>query len=138
MPTFSLAIGRKTKRDQPLKNPAQTSAFRNHEAEISFFVWCAWRLECGELVVTSSDGGAGEIKRGLKRIVGKSVVKVEVMPPAWDLMMHFDGNLRLVVFCNHAGKKPSFNGNWQARVQRTRIIAGPGIKLEVARERGAH
>jgi hypothetical protein len=133
LPTFSLAIGGKNKRDRALRNPAQPVAFRKYEPEISFFVWCAWRLECGDLVVASDDGDADEITRSLKRIVGKSVAKIEVTPPAWDLVMSFDKGLRLVVFCNHAGKKPSFSGNWQAKVQHTRIIAGPGIKLEVAR-----
>ena len=132
LPTFSLAIGGKAKRDRALRNPAQPVAFRKYEPEVSLFVWCAWRLDRGDLVEASNDGSASEITRGLKRLVGKSVVKIEITPPAWDLALHFDDCFRLTVFCNHAGKKPSFKGNWQAKVQHTRVFVGPGTKLEVA------
>ncbi|HEY1790942.1 MAG TPA: hypothetical protein VGJ73_22530 [Verrucomicrobiae bacterium] len=132
LPTFSLAIGEKTKRNRTLRNPAQPIVFRKYEPEISFYVWCAWRLEYRDEVIASNDGGDGEIERGLKRIIGKSILKMEIMPPAWDFVMHFDGSLRLVVFCNYAGKKPTFSCNWQAKVQHTRIIAGPGSELEIA------
>jgi hypothetical protein len=132
LPTFSLAIGGKIKRDRPLRNSAQPVVFRKFEPEISLFVWCAWRLDCDDLVLASNASGAGEIALGLKRIIGRSVTRIKIAPPAWDLVLHFDDRLRLTVFCNHAGKKPRFKGNWQAKVQHTRVFAGPGAKLKVA------
>ncbi len=131
LPTFSLALGEKFKRARPLKNPAQPSVFRKYEPEISMFVWCAWRLDCGNSIIASDDASAGEITHGLKQIIGKSATSIRPTSPAWDLVIDFEKNLRLTVFCNHTGKKPSFKGNWQAKVGQAKVFAGPGSKLEI-------
>jgi hypothetical protein len=131
LPTFSLAIGEKKRREKELQNSAQPYDFRKYELEVSFFVWCTWRLDYGDSVVTSSNCDPEEITSGLKRLIGKSIQRIELFAPAWDLDLYFDDGSSLSVFCNNAGKKPSFDGNWQAKLQRTRVYAGPGEKLRI-------
>jgi hypothetical protein len=121
LPSFSLALGGKAKRNKPLLNLAQPAVYRKFEPEISFFVWCAWRLERGDSVVTSDNGDDSEITRGFKGIIGKSVTRIEVTHPVWDLVVHFSDDFRLMVFCNQVAKKESLDNNWQATVQHIKV-----------------
>ena len=129
MPTFSLALGKKIPRKSILRNRAQPVAFRNYAPEIAFYIWCTWRLDSSRSVVASSDGGEIEITRGLKRIIGKDLQRITITPPAWDIALHFEPDLRLTAFCDHAGKNPSFEGNWEACVRGRHVFVGPGTKL---------
>ena len=130
LPSFSLAIGGKIKRDKPLRNQAQPEAFRYYDPEISFLVWCAWRLDRGDSVLVSHEGNEEEIMGNLKLLVGKALTEITVAPPAWDLVLNFTEGLKLAIFCDHAGQKPKFNGNWQARVKGVKVYAGPGVHLK--------
>jgi hypothetical protein len=132
LPTFSLAIGEKAPRKRPLKNRAQPFIFRRNEPEIAIFVWSAWRLDNDENVLAGSEGSDREIRQNLRGIVGKAIIEIEVMPPAWDLTLHFEGHYRLTIFASHCGKRPIFQGNWQARVRNVRMYAGPGEKIDFA------
>lgn len=131
LPTFSLAIGAKRKRERALRNPSQPLAFRKYEPEVSFYIWCTWRLDSRNAVIVSSDGSAVEIERGLGRLVGLPLTGVRVRRPAWDLSLRFGDDLHLIVFSDHAGRRPSFDGNWEATVLSRALYAGPGGKLEI-------
>jgi len=134
LPTFSLAIGAKIKRDKPLKNQAQPEVFRNYRPEISFLIWCAWRLHHGDSVLVTHKGDEDEIVGNLRLLVGNSLTEIGVAPPAWDLMLNFTEGFKLAIFCDHAGKKPVFDGNWQARVKGVEVNAGPGSHLNTINE----
>ena|SRR5205809_325448 len=131
LPTFSLAIGGKVARERPLENRQQPAVFRQFEPEVAFYVWCAWRLEQGTSILTTSDGTDTEIVRGLKHLVGQRLTAIEVTPPAWDLTLGFANDLRLKVFCDHAGKDPSFSFNWDADIGNRCVTAGAGTTLEI-------
>jgi hypothetical protein len=106
--------------------------FRRYEPEIAFYVWCTWRLDSASGVVASSDTSEAEIAKGLHRLVGEALKRATVSPPAWDLTLEFTNDLVLKIFCDHAGRKPSFGGNWEATVAMRAVYAGPGEKLEIA------
>jgi hypothetical protein len=131
LPSFSLALGSKVKRKRALRNPAQPAAFQKYEPQIAFFVWCAWRLERGDLMVTSDDGDEGEITRGLERIIGRSVTRIGITAPMWDLVIQFNDGLRLTVFCNQMGNNERLSSNWHATVRHIKVYAGPGSKFRI-------
>ncbi len=131
LPSFSLAIGDKIKRKKALKNTAQPAKFRAYTPEISIFIWCAWRLDSSNLVIATNDGDESAITRELKRIRDKSIVSIDVNPPAADLVIQFQNDLRLMVFCNRMRTTPILERNWQAQFGQTRILAGPGSRLEI-------
>lgn len=55
VPQFTLALGNKVKRQNPLPNPNLSKEFRKYEGEASLFIRCWWRLERGSSVLASSD-----------------------------------------------------------------------------------
>jgi hypothetical protein len=126
-----LAIGAKIKRDKPLQNQAQPEVFRDYYPEICFLIWCAWRLDRGDSVLVTHLGKEDEILGNLELPVDKTLTGIDVTPPAWDLVLNFTGGFKLSVFCDHAGKKPMVNGNWQARVKGVEVYAGPNIHLNI-------
>jgi len=130
-PQFSVALGRKIRRDRPLRTPQGSKAFQFYEGEISFFIRCSWRLESEKLVIASSDDAEKPVVLGLRRLAGKTLVDVKVEQPAWDLILGFSGGLRLHVFCDVTNNSAIYLKNWHARVGDTHVYAGPGINLNV-------
>ncbi len=133
LPNFSLALGEKLKRGKPLQNPQQPKVFRHNEGEVSIFVRSVWRLEQGSVVMASSDDKGTEIKTGLNHIVGRKLVGLRVEKPAWDLSLEFSRGLRLKIFCERTAQRTNSRRNWQARIGATRICAGPGTQLQIAK-----
>jgi hypothetical protein len=131
LPTFSIALGRKVPRERPLRNRKQPKVFREFQGEVSLLVWCVWRLDRRDRVVVSSDGRDSQIVKGLDCLLAKSLLRIKVVPPAWDLTLTFSDGYTLRVFCNHAGDKPTVHGNWQARVVNRRVSVGPGESLQM-------
>jgi hypothetical protein len=131
LPEFSLAFGRKIKRERPLNNLEQTEVFRHNEGEISMFIRTVWRLEQLDVVIASSDDKEAEITAGLSRIVGQNLVGLKVVKPAWDLTLQFANGLRLKVFCERTERGSMLRRNWQARIGATTIYAGPGSQLQM-------
>ena len=133
LPEFSLALGRKFKREVPLRNLQQSKVFRYHEGEISIFVRTGWRLQLGTAVIAGSDDESLELERALSRVVGRKLVGLTVEAPAWDLSLEFAGGLILKVFCERAAQRSVSRRNWHARIGKTRIYAGPGTRLDFSK-----
>jgi len=129
-PNFTLDLGKKIKREIPIRNSALSKQARDYEGEISFFVRCAWRLEHGQFVIASSDDEDADGSKWLENIVGKVLVRARAEPPAWDLELTFSDGWRLKIFCDHTDNKPEFRKNWHFGIQNKKINAGPGTKLE--------
>jgi len=127
--SFSLALGKKIPREHALKNVLQAEEFQKCEGEANLLVWCTWRLDSQLEAVTSSDEADEIISKKLDVLVGNRIILMEVVPPAWDMHVSFSNDLHLVIFCDHVPGDPSFDGNWQLRVQKHRVYAGPGYRL---------
>jgi hypothetical protein len=97
-PSFELALGRKIKRETMLNNPMQPREFCRYRPQISFLVWCTWRLERANEIIISSDGAELDIISGLEQLVGKNILRVRIEHPAWDLAFYFADRFRLRVF----------------------------------------
>lgn len=127
--TFQLALGNKVPRRVPLKNSAHTEEYRHLEGEASILVWCVWRLDGPAGPLTSWDDAEANVASQLEKLVNQKIESIDVQPPAWDVTLHFSGDLTLQVFCDHVPGDPSFDGNWQIRYRDQIAAVGPGTKV---------
>lgn len=90
-------------RDKPLRNPTVADEATTHDGEYALYVECPWRLETLGVVTSSwqeSNEPDGPMCRGLESIVGETVVDVQVLEPALDLVVTFSGSRLLRLFCD--------------------------------------
>ena len=128
---FELAFGDKVPRKTPIQNEAYDEEFRRFEGSVNLMVWCTWRLDIESGCVVSSDGDDDEIGNGLRALMGSSVTEVSIVQPAWDLVLRFNGGMRLTVFCDHVGRNPSYDGNWYLTLPDRLYYAGPGTNFGI-------
>ena len=67
--------------------------------ELDILIWCAWRLQDFQNAICSSDSTSAQQKEGTNRLIGQTVVAVDIFPPAWDAVIHFSSDLTLKIFC---------------------------------------
>jgi hypothetical protein len=113
--SFSLAFGKRVKRDKPLKNHALPKYYRTHEGEFALLVWCSWRLSRdGKVAATSDDCHNDEsLVAALLKLRGARVERVRFDRDFGDLRFDFSSGRRLDVFCDHGELEPSFDANWE-------------------------
>lgn len=128
--TFSLAIGSKVPRGTPLKNPEARDDYRFNEGEYGLVVWCSWRLDGPTDAVASSDSEPSVCARSLSVLEGQLVRDVGLISKACDLKIRLDMH-ELLVFCDHVGDDPSFDGNWDFYTPTTLFGVGPGWATSV-------
>lgn len=107
---LSMRFGEKFLRARPLANPHLTAEERAFDARNSLFIECAWRLDSvGGVVCSCSDSNEkGErMLTGLATLVGATVTRFEVRPPAHDLTIWFGDDRRLSLFCDQTGDHDS-------------------------------
>lgn len=69
------------------------------EGEFDILIWCAWRLQDSEKAICSSDNSDEQYEEASKWLIGKKVVSIEIIPPAWDATITFTDGLVLKIFC---------------------------------------
>lgn len=100
---ITVALGKKIPRVR--KNPkfAEDDP-RQYRGEYDLWIKSAWRLEYhNSVVAVCSDYGPtpdSALSRGIRAVFGKKITAIEAIPPAWDLLVHFDDGHSLKVFCN--------------------------------------
>ncbi len=99
----SIGIGRKVLREKPLRNPRISKEERLYKGEFDLYVSCSWRLDWkGEVLCGSEDDKSeqGPIMTGLREMLNRRVVSVELEEPGLDLALIFEDDLVLRVFCD--------------------------------------
>ena len=134
--TFQLALGEKRRRTVPLKNKTHPKVYRVFEGESNLLVWCAWRLETGTKVLSSSNDLVVTVERTLSRLIGKHVTSAEVLFPSWDIVLKFSNRYVMRIFCDHVPGDPSFDGNWDLFTSTMSLHAGPGETFIWAKRKG--
>ena len=129
LPTFSLALGGKIPRESELPNKAQPRAFRRYYPEVQFYVWCTWRLEDRSGVIATSRFPPARVVGSLNRCLGRRIIEAYVVPPAWDLVLIFERQLVLRMFCDRAPARAA--EDWDARVGDRSIWVGPRGRVSV-------
>ncbi|MFC1462933.1 hypothetical protein ACFLQU_04925, partial [Verrucomicrobiota bacterium] len=133
LPSFSLALGKKIKRDVPLTNDAHPPEYRENDPEISFLVWCSWRLaNLSAVGIVSSSCSDEQIEKDLPQLVGQQIESVVLKAPFWDLDITFSGRLHLSTFsdniCSHGD---TIDGNWESHSKERVVSIGSGAKWEI-------
>ena len=59
---------------------------------------CAWRIEEGERVLISSEDDRSKIEEGIQRLEGCVLQSFELLTPALDAVITFEGNIVLRLF----------------------------------------
>jgi hypothetical protein len=86
-------------------------------------------------VLASSDQ-LEEGMRALRSLKSATVRDVTCLGPANDLVIDFEGGLKLVVFCDHVQPGASIPENWEFSLPDLTVIAGPGTLLTIERHLG--
>jgi hypothetical protein len=100
---FILHCAQKISRDKPLKNSTLTEEQRNLRGSITLYTTCVWRLDTSTHVVCGSwedNSINSSTYNSLKQLEGLMVKEVGLARPGFDLMLHFDKDLHLKVFCD--------------------------------------
>ncbi len=134
--TFQLALGRKIPRRIALRNPKASDEYRRFEGEFGLMVWCSWRLEGPAGPITSSEDESSGLVDGLRRLVGRTVVRT-VASEGWNLQLAFSGGLLLSVFPDHVGREWTL-GNWELRTPEREYAVGTSLACQVSQRRGEY
>lgn len=104
--------------------PPDSDRFFTSEAQ--FIIWCAWRLDSGTDTISSSDDAEESARAAIAELSGAALQSARVSMPAGDLELSFSNGQVLRVFCDHVPGEPSFDGNWELRIERSHVLVGPG------------
>ena len=93
--------------------------------EITLLVWCAWRLDSPDAVLTGSTDEESKTVNALNDLVGSVISDVKVLLPGWDLRVMFSNGTVLSVFADQF-RAHGFNGNWEIWERERGISVKPG------------
>lgn len=85
------------------------------ETNIYFFVYCIWRLEHDEIVLSTSDDDStaviGLMAMTIKQLEGNRIIRTELSSQL-DLTLYFENNYILKLFCNMSYTSGDYS-NWE-------------------------
>ncbi|MGX7024452.1 hypothetical protein [Vagococcus hydrophili] len=95
-----------------------------------FFIWCAWRIECEDVVIVTSfdtiepteftNSLNGYIGEKVPLLVGNRVLDI-TLTPQYDLRISFENNYVLHVFCDIGFSREDYNINWELNIPHENI-----------------
>lgn len=85
-----------------------------------FFIYCVWRIEQYDIVLSTSDDSAealtGRMARSAKLLENRKVLSIEISKQ-YDLVINFDDNYCVRLFCNVSYSQTENGGtydtNWE-------------------------
>jgi hypothetical protein len=99
----SIDIGSKILRERTLRNPRISKEERLYRGEFHFYVSCSWRLDWrGRALCGGEDDRSeqGPMMTGLREMLNRRVVSVELEQPGLNVTLEFEGNLVFTIFCD--------------------------------------
>jgi hypothetical protein len=99
---IDIHIGKKVKRRRPIPNPTLDTDQRLYIGQYGLMIWSSWRVaQNASLLCGSWDDNrvGGAMLTGLKHLKDMTIHKVEVIPPFFDLRIHFEDAIILETFC---------------------------------------
>lgn len=109
---IALDFGRKILRKTEIKNDYLSEDQRKYRGEFSLYITCSWRLDSHSGVICGSkepNQNNGPMIEGLKRIVTKRIIDIDIISPAFDLIIQFDDRLTLRIFCDETDPNDEFD-----------------------------
>ena len=101
---FSLQIGQKEQRDQPMAHHEFKISVEERVYRGEFILYvedCPWRIETSEKVLATwldDNTQDGAMNKVIQQFVGRKVDQVDVSRPGLDLSLRFEGELTLRLF----------------------------------------
>ncbi len=79
------------------------------------FIYCTWRLEYNNMVLSTSDDDCqaitGLMANTMKKIEGKKIIEIDISPQ-YDLTFILEESYKLKVFCNVSYSNEGYS-NWE-------------------------
>jgi hypothetical protein len=110
-PTIRFYLGQKQVRLRPLLIPRADETSRFY-GEWNLLVFCAWRLDSADRVLTGSTDSPESAKREIENLVGATIEGVKTVLPGWDLTVCFSNRLKLRAFSDQLSAEGVL-GNWE-------------------------
>ncbi len=130
--SFTLHLGAKMPRKQPLTNPAVSEEFRRYEGEHILLVWCSWRLDGLDDALASSDSSCIDASEKLQAYLkGRKMLAATTFNKTFDVLLEFEGDLQLRVFCDRFGGADWTGENWQLETSGQIVAVGPGYRSSI-------
>ncbi len=109
---ISLDFGEKVLRKKPCRNKYLSEIQRKFKGEYSLLIYCSWRFDSPNKILCGSkdsNHADGPLLKGLKHIVDKSVVSVNVYSPAYDIVLGMSDGFTLKIFCDETNISEPFD-----------------------------
>jgi len=97
-------------------SPKSFGSYKIFEGDFSIMIYCAWRLESNESVLTSwneDNSDNGPIVTNLKNLINNRVISYEISD-LFDLKIFFEEQKALTIFCDLSTEQ-EFECNWFLR-----------------------
>lgn len=108
----ALGFGDKIQREKPSGNSTLSEDERHFDPQFRVMVYCAWRLESqGEVICNwrdPNDAGA-KMLTGLSKLRNKRLKTVEFNSPINDMVLYFESDLVMRVFCDQTDFEADYN-----------------------------
>lgn len=129
---FSADFGDKIPRSTPFvfRGIPDTSEFGKFRGHVGLMIWCRWRLDGLRAPISSSAEDKKAIEESLRVLIGATVKKATATPPAFDLIVEFDRDMTLRVFCENL---PGIDtgSNWSGHLGSSQVLIGPGYTWRI-------
>lgn len=83
---------------------------------------CAWRLDQAEKSIVASGDSPEKIKANLPRLEGKKLLNIQILNAAFDLLLDFEDEFRLLVFVDTVEDSEPWTFSTKDHI----FAAGPG------------
>jgi hypothetical protein len=100
---ISLDLGEKILRTESVDNQNLSDDAQKFDAEFDLFITCVWRLDSPKKIICGAwdnNSKNGRMLTGLNKLIGEKIVAIEVVEPAFDLIVKFSNSFKLTVFCD--------------------------------------
>ena len=108
---ITIDLGDHIPRQYSLENTFLTEEQCTNEGSYSLHVFCSWRLDSKTGIICGSNDpntNDGILVTGLEKLVGQTICNVEVIAPAYDLILEFDDYV-LRLFCDELDETDEFD-----------------------------
>jgi len=133
----NLDFGKKLLRNQAIQNRHLSKEQRLFAGEMGIFIQCSWRLDAADTVICGSknnNSNNGLMRKGLRRILDRKVLSVELFRPAYDLNIIFNNKVTLKIFCDETERIEPFN-NYSIFTPKIIYTVGNKSKLTIEKRK---
>ncbi len=100
---LGLALGTKSHRAEPLTADIFSDKLKQFTPQFTLFTQlCSWRFEDNQAILCTSKNDREIVRQTLDEVVGQTIHHVRLAKPGLDLIMQFENDMILRLFCDAA------------------------------------